>query len=45
MELIKDMAILYIGGGITKDSEPEKEWEETIKKTETMKKVLFKSLV
>ncbi len=41
MELESDKAILYIGGGITKDSDPEKEWEETVKKTETMKKVLF----
>lgn len=41
MELDSDKAIVYIGGGITKNSEPEKEWEETVKKTETMKKVLF----
>ncbi|WP_109437584.1 chorismate-binding protein [Aquimarina sp. AU119] len=41
MEMKPDKAILYVGGGITKDSEPEKEWEETVKKTETMKKVLF----
>ncbi|MBP2832668.1 isochorismate synthase [Aquimarina sp. U1-2] len=41
MELKKNRAILYVGGGITKDSIPEKEWKETVKKTETMKKVLF----
>ncbi len=41
MELMKNKAILYIGGGITKDSNPYQEWEETIRKTETMKKVLF----
>lgn len=34
-------AIVYIGGGITKDSEPEKEWEETVAKSEVMKRVLF----
>ncbi|WP_438423412.1 chorismate-binding protein [Aquimarina macrocephali] len=41
MELSNEKAILYVGGGITKDSDPEKEWEETVKKTETMKRVLF----
>lgn len=41
MEFKKGKALLYIGGGITKDSDPQKEWEETVKKTETMKKVLF----
>ncbi|PKV51094.1 isochorismate synthase [Aquimarina sp. MAR_2010_214] len=41
MELSDGKAILYVGGGITKDSDPEKEWEETVKKTETMKRVLF----
>ncbi len=40
MEIVADTAILYVGGGITKDSDPEKEWIETIRKTETMKKVL-----
>ena len=32
---------LYIGGGITKDSNPEMEWEETVSKSKVMKKVLF----
>ncbi len=41
MELESKKAILYVGGGITKDSDPEKEWEETVRKTETIKKVLF----
>jgi len=40
MEIECDKAIVYVGGGITKDSIPEKEWEETVRKTETMKKVL-----
>lgn len=31
---------LYIGGGITKDSSPEKEWLETVNKSKTMKKIL-----
>ena len=33
-------AILYIGCGITKDSIPEKEWEESVSKSVTMKKIL-----
>ncbi len=41
MELKGKEASLYIGGGITKDSDPEKEWEETVRKTATMKNVLF----
>ncbi len=41
MELKEKEATLYIGGGITKDSDPGKEWEETVKKTATMKSVLF----
>ena len=31
---------LYIGGGITKDSNAELEWEETVAKSKVMKKVL-----
>lgn len=31
---------IYVGGGITKDSNPEKEFQETVNKTSTMKKVL-----
>ena len=38
---IKDMsAILYMGCGITKESVPEKEWEESVNKSMTMKRVL-----
>jgi isochorismate synthase len=37
----KDKAVLYIGGGITIDSDPVKEWEETVVKSEIMKKVLY----
>ena len=32
-------AWIYVGGGITASSEPEKEWEETRAKSETMKRV------
>ncbi|MHA7059130.1 chorismate-binding protein [Aquimarina sp. M1] len=41
MEVVSNKAIIYVGGGITKDSIPENEWEETVKKTATMKKVLY----
>lgn len=40
MQIISNNAIIYIGGGITKDSIPEKEWEETVAKALVMKKVL-----
>ncbi|RZS93689.1 chorismate-binding protein [Aquimarina brevivitae] len=40
MELQPDKVLLYIGGGITLDSDPEEEWKETVKKAGTMKNVL-----
>ncbi|MFS4447191.1 chorismate-binding protein [Maribacter sp. 2307UL18-2] len=40
MQLQDDTAIVYVGGGITKDSNAELEWEETIAKTNTMLQVL-----
>lgn len=39
MQIIKNDAFLYIGGGITKDSQGEMEWEETERKSETMGKI------
>ncbi|MDI1255639.1 MAG: chorismate-binding protein [Flavobacterium sp.] len=33
-------ATLFVGGGITIDSDPEKEWTETVNKSQTMKKVI-----
>uniref|UniRef100_UPI0035C79B54 chorismate-binding protein n=1 Tax=Aurantibacter sp. TaxID=2807103 RepID=UPI0035C79B54 len=41
MQLTDTKAHIYIGGGITKDSIPENEWQETCNKTETMKNTLF----
>ncbi|WP_181248453.1 chorismate-binding protein [Flavobacterium magnum] len=32
---------ICVGGGITKDSDPEAEWLETVHKSQTIKKVLF----
>ncbi|TDQ27935.1 chorismate-binding protein [Tenacibaculum caenipelagi] len=40
MEVENNTISIYVGGGITKDSDPTKEWEETTAKTITMKKVL-----
>ena len=41
MQIKNNQIHLYIGGGITKDSIPEKEWIETANKAMTMKKILF----
>jgi isochorismate synthase len=40
MQIKNNKAFIYVGGGITKSSDPEKEWIETINKSETIKKVL-----
>lgn len=40
MQIVENKALLYMGCGITKDSIPEKEWEESSNKSVTMKKVL-----
>jgi len=40
MQIDTTQAHLYMGCGITKDSIPEKEWEESINKSMTMKKVV-----
>ena len=40
MEIKKNKAFLYIGGGITKDSNALKEWEETVSKSSVMKAIL-----
>ena len=41
MELVKGVPVLYIGGGITIDSDPVEEWEETVAKSKVMLKVLL----
>ena len=40
MKIENNMASIYIGGGITKDSNAKKEWTETVSKSKTMKRVL-----
>ena len=41
LQVVDDKAIIYVGGGVTKDSDPESEWEETVNKSSTMLKVLY----
>jgi isochorismate synthase len=40
MNINKNIASIFVGGGITKDSNAEKEWEETVSKSNVMKRVL-----
>ena len=40
MEVSNNTVYIYVGGGITNDSNAIKEWQETVAKTTTMKKVL-----
>lgn len=40
MQLKNNQAHIYIGCGITKQSTPQKEWEESVNKSMTMKRVL-----
>ncbi|MCC1483694.1 chorismate-binding protein [Winogradskyella immobilis] len=40
MQIQSNKALIYVGGGITKASEPQNEWNETVEKTKTMLKVL-----
>ena len=42
LKLDGGIANIYVGGGITKDSKPSQEWEETENKSQTMKSVLVK---
>lgn len=40
MQLQNNKGIIYVGGGVTKTSNPESEWEETVSKSLVIKKVL-----
>ncbi|MFA0963593.1 chorismate-binding protein [Roseivirga sp. BDSF3-8] len=42
MRLLNGEAILYAGAGVTEDSQPEKEWQETEHKTRTLLDVILK---
>jgi isochorismate synthase len=36
MQIFADKAIIYTGGGLTYDSDPESEWNETVLKSNTL---------
>ncbi|WP_262913964.1 isochorismate synthase [Polaribacter sargassicola] len=40
MSVVDNIASVYVGGGITRESNAEKEWKETVFKSKTIKKVL-----
>ena len=40
MKILPDKLALFTGGGLTKDSVPEKEWEETVLKAKTLLAIL-----
>ncbi|HIC32084.1 MAG TPA: isochorismate synthase [Flavobacteriaceae bacterium] len=40
LQIKNNDVLIYVGGGITKDSNPEKEWEETVAKSLTTKSLL-----
>ncbi len=41
MQIKEKQALLYTGCGITKDSDPEKEWEESVHKLMTIRKIIL----
>ena len=41
MNISNNIVKVFVGGGITSDSEPENEWEEIVQKSQTMLKVIF----
>jgi len=36
MKILEDQLALFVGGGLTKDSVPTKEWDETVLKAKTL---------
>ncbi|NNE02385.1 MAG: chorismate-binding protein [Eudoraea sp.] len=40
MELAEGKAFIYVGGGITAESDPVKEWQETVEKSHTMLNII-----
>ncbi|HMB63044.1 MAG TPA: chorismate-binding protein [Eudoraea sp.] len=43
LQILNRRAMIYVGAGVTIDSVPEKEWQETVDKSMTMRAVLFNS--
>ncbi len=40
MQIVNNEVFIYVGGGITKTSDPEKEWQETVSKSKVIKNIL-----
>ena len=40
MTILDDKALVYVGGGITKKSNPQDEWQEVMDKANTMGRIL-----
>ncbi len=40
MQVKNETILIYVGGGITEDSLPEKEWTETVNKSKTLKSII-----
>ncbi|WP_209403091.1 chorismate-binding protein [Pseudozobellia sp. WGM2] len=40
LKLLGNEVLIYVGGGITKESDPENEWDETVSKSKTMLNIL-----
>ena len=43
MQILKTRAVLYAGAGITHDSVPDEEWDETLLKCQTLLNVMNRS--
>ena len=44
LQVVKEGVKFFVGGGITKDSKPEDEWEETVNKSKTLKDIVLNHL-
>ncbi|MCK5825149.1 MAG: chorismate-binding protein [Ichthyobacteriaceae bacterium] len=44
MQVVRNGVKLFVGGGITKDSNAESEWDETVKKSNTLKDIVLNHL-
>lgn len=45
LEVYGNILSIYVGGGITSGSDPEKEWNETMNKSQTMTDILFEKTI
>ena len=44
LQICAESTFIYVGGGITKDSVPENEWQETVDKSEIMSRAVLNSM-